>query len=424
VTWSRSRVMAVVGGLGLAAEGALLLSMARAGTAPSPVFLWGFALSAVLVVVAAIARRHRPGPRLAAWAEPLLAIGLVAGVVALGPAGQRRSSESGPSAPAETATGRYAALVARLEIVAAQMERDAAGALPAGGGALFRALEPWPERWQREAGRDALPLAAGVWRDGQRIAWTAGLAPLPSPAAAQADTGVTLQEHRGAWLARRLEPMSDGQTLELQMALPGPGRAWSGAVAEVVPVSRGLTGGAGVVESESESHGLEVRFRPTTEAPRPVTWPRAHLLVAVLSGWVLAVVLAAWRHGGGAALLASLWVGRAFLAAADLRQAVVASFPGIEYPTSPSSWASLIDPAYFATPVAAGWFASTADAVLTAVLLAVTVRRLRPGARSGRGCRLRRSPWRPRRSSGRWPGTSCRRGARWRCSWPTMPTRD
>ncbi|MBK8165593.1 MAG: HAMP domain-containing protein [bacterium] len=376
MTWSRSRGVAVVGGLGLAAEGAWLLVIARAASAPSAVVMVSFAIAAVAVAVAAIARRPRAGRRLAAWAEAALALGLVAGVLALGPAGQRRSGAMGQAAPIAAAAARYAELVARLERVAEDLEREVSRTLPASGGALFRTLAPWPARWQREAGRDALPLAAGVWGDGQRLAWTAGLAPLPAPVPGDADAGATLLEYRGTWYVRALDKMPDGRTLELQMTVPGSGRPWAGAVAEIASAADRQRDGPEAGGPADGSTRLEVRFRPAGEAPRPVSWPRAHLLVAVLSGWVLAAALAAWRLGGGTALLASLWIGRAFLAAADLRQAVVASFPGIAYPTSPSSWVSLIDPAYFATPVAAGWFASTADAVLTAVLLAVTVRRL------------------------------------------------
>ena len=63
----------------------------------------------------------------------------------------------------------------------------------------------------------------------------------------------------------------------------------------------------------------------------------------------------------GALWLVAAWLARAFLASADLRRWIVAALPSVDYPTAPGSWLSLVDPAYFATPVLSGWFASTAD---------------------------------------------------------------
>ncbi|MBM4130454.1 HAMP domain-containing protein, partial [bacterium] len=393
MTWSPSRVFAVVGGLGLAAEGVLLLVIAREGNVPAAALRWGFVAAAAAVAGAAIARaaparradagtapaRRPPSRRRAtAWLEASLALGLAAGVAALGfPAA--RPVGGAPATVPTAAAERFALLQARLTATGAEMARDVASGVTDGGGALFRVLEPWPSRWRRETGPGTLPLAAGVPRDGQRIAWTGDLAPLAAPAPAAVTSGPTLHDHRGTWRLRQVLRTAAGDLLELQLLLPGEGRPWLGAVAEIAPPAAGPTVGPGVVEHEGEGAGLAARFRPATEAPRAEAWSRARLLAVLLAGWVAAVLLAAWRLGGADALLPALWLGRAFLAAADLRQAVVASFPGIEYPTSPAAWASLIDPAYFATPVAAGWFASTADALLSSALLAATAWRL--GAR-------------------------------------------
>ncbi len=87
---------------------------------------------------------------------------------------------------------------------------------------------------------------------------------------------------------------------------------------------------------------------------------------------ILAVGLVAWgaaRGGVPLALMAAV-AARLLLARADAVRWVQPAFPGGALPALPGDPASLLDPAYFATPALGGGLASSADAVLTALLAA------------------------------------------------------
>ncbi len=386
MTWSWSRVLAVAGGLGLAGQGALLLAFTRGGAVPAPGSFALAALGAACVTAAAIVKPHRSPRRPLAWVEAALAI-VVAAAIAL------HVWPVAPTAAGKPADATVAAAIRQWEQMRTRLTAigpeiaDSIEPSGGGGGRLFRLLAPWPARWRQEGETGALPLAAAVWQDDQLVAWTGGLAPLPTPPRGSGEPRQEFAQHRGSWYLRQFVPLEDCRWLELQLALPQAGTTWHGVAAEVGPAVGGEAATANpTVAAEAgfgPEPGLDVRFRSEPAMPRAGPWPRAHVLAAALVIWTLALALAALRAGGPAALLASLWVGRAFLAAADLRQAVVASFPGIAYPTAPSAWASLIDPAYFATPVAAGWFASTADALISAALVAATAWRLGTDRRLG-----------------------------------------
>jgi len=105
-------------------------------------------------------------------------------------------------------------------------------------------------------------------------------------------------------------------------------------------------------------------------ARRGVT--RARLLLGLLVAWSGALL--GWTRLSVNAWwgLLALWLGRGFLAAGEGLSWVGAAFPRQNFPAAPDSWFALADPAYFATPFAGGWFASTADAMLSAVLVAGT----------------------------------------------------
>ena len=84
--------------------------------------------------------------------------------------------------------------------------------------------------------------------------------------------------------------------------------------------------------------------------------------------WLLAV--GGRRKLGG--LVATAWPVRAWWASVDVVRLLAAALPAERLPADPSSPASLLDPAYFATTLGGGWFASGADAVLTAALIGGT----------------------------------------------------
>ena len=374
------------GSCGLAVQGAVLLVAVRSGTGPDGTLRALYAAGGAAVLVAALL--GTPAARRSSRA--LLCAVVCAGLVTSIQSGPGRAGR-GTDAPSAPSPGAAAAAFAAQRELLLTWGAATAGTLsqPAaapGGGALFRALAAVPARWTEEAGADALPLAAGVWRHGQRAAWTSGLVPLEDggppeatgPGTAEPEPG--LCRHRGGWCLRAFVAVPGGHWLELQLALPQPGRAWLGTVAEVGYRTPAAAAGSGMVEGDlalrdPAQPDLEARFRPAVEVAAAGPAQRARHLAVLAALWpaaLAALAAVARRPGGGALLLAALWIGRAFLAAVDLRQLVVASFPGIEYPTAPSAWASLIDPAYFATPIAAGWFACTADALLTSLLLAAT----------------------------------------------------
>ena len=71
---------------------------------------------------------------------------------------------------------------------------------------------------------------------------------------------------------------------------------------------------------------------------------RARLLLAGLLSWIVVLIAGAWVFAGPMVFLASLWVGRAMLAAAELLRWVTAALPDQTFPADPGSFFSLVDP--------------------------------------------------------------------------------
>jgi signal transduction histidine kinase len=389
VKWSRPRAATAAILPGIVVQGVILLATARGDAGPGLRWRGLFLAFAALTLLASFLeyrRRSRVATAAMLLAAGLLAFGawrLPARTPAVAPAAAVVPAAAGADDPAvAAATARLQSQFALLRTWTLEQGPDLAAATGKAGGALFRVLDPLPARWSAAAGDAGLPLAAAVWQDGQRVAWTAATAPLDLPEVtagkAPADDALVLGEYREAWYVRRFAALGDGRQLECQLALPRADAAWLGANLEIVTggVRRGEHLGA--VDPDGDASPLSVRLRPAPGAEVAVIAARARMMALMLVGWIVLLAVAAGRFGGIAPLLVALWLGRAFLAAADLRRWLVAAFPGVDYPTAPGSWASLIDPAYFATPVLGGWFASTGDALLTALLLGVTVWRLRP----------------------------------------------
>ena len=389
MNWSGVRAATAVGALALAAQGVLLVVAARGDGALALPWRWTLAGLSLLVVGAALARRRERGSVPVLAATFVLAAALAVGAQKLAPPARvdagatvgaaSRDGASGDGASpvdASIADSSWADLVRKVESWGDALVRDMADpALVRTGGAHFRFLAPLPSRWIDEEGADAPALAAAVWRDGVRVGWTRQIVPLAVGAPTAPMPENRLLAYRGQWYLQRLVPAPDGRLLELQLAMPDPSVSWRGAYVVVEPSALKVEPGVLERDLDGDASPLTVRLRPS-DGVVPA-WSRARVMAALQGAWVLLILIAARRPGDGRALLAAAWIGRAFLASADLRRWLVGSFPGVEYPTAPADWASLIDPAYFATPVAAGWFASTADALLTAALLAVTAWHLR-----------------------------------------------
>ncbi len=392
MNWSGVRAATAVGALALAAQGVLLVVAARGDGALALPWRWTLAGLSLLVVGAVVARRRERGAVPVLAATVVLAAALAGGAQKLAPparvdagatveaaSGAGTSRDGASPVDASIADSSLADLARKVAAWGDALVRDMADpALVRTGGAHFRFLAPLPSRWLEEEGADAPALAAAVWRDGVRVGWTRRIVPLAGEAPTAPMPENRLLAYRGQWYLQRLVPAPDGRLLELQLALPDPSVSWRGAHVVVEPSALRVEPGVLERDLDGDASTLTVRLRPS-DGVVPA-WSRARVMAALQGAWVLLILIAARRPGDGRALLAAAWIGRAFLASADLRRWLVASFPGVEYPTAPADWASLIDPAYFATPVAAGWFASTADALLSAALLAVTAWHLRRAA--------------------------------------------
>jgi len=379
VSWSWTRAAAPAAWLGIGGMGLMLFQGARGGEAPQLARWWWFAVLA-LGPLAVAGWRVRRGPgNFWAWGALVLTTGLVVGGAKL----------AGPSpGGVERAIRVHAATTAaavRLEGACAQLTpwglREVStlpdpAAAAGHGGAVFRAIAALPGRWGGTERGAGLPLSVAVWHDGQRVAWSEGAAPLAAPALMPTDGEAALTWHRDHWILRRLQPGPAGQILELQLRLPTSAEPWRDAIIDVISQDSRSAPLPGAVEVDVDG--------PTTSLVVQVTAPRemalgalqadrARLYAVMLAAWAVLLVFSVRLETSGFVWLASLWLGRGFLAAVDLRRWIVATLPSAEYPTAPGSWLSLVDPAYFATPVLHGWFASTADALLTSVLVALSV---------------------------------------------------
>jgi len=327
MTWLRARTLATAGVLCLMGQGALLFLGARSGGLPG--VLWPGLFLALTVGLAVVLALHARGFRQGApypvgrflWQGLLtLAVGALLAVSAVGVIpGSRSTLDRRQDLPAETDRANLAqALDAQEHDLVTRLNQ-----LEASDSGFMRALQPLPEEWlsryRPEGGGD---LAILVRRDGQAVAWTAGAV---TPGNRDASDRVL----------RRVFSLADGRQVELQ--LTGTGR-----LAEAGRLATGIHRGA---------------------------------LLLLLTGLVWAVVLLGTGRVmfGTAGLVAALWAGRWLLAGIDIFRWLPVAFPGRSQPAAPGSLFSLVDPAYFATPFAFGWFASTADALLTAGVLAVSV---------------------------------------------------
>jgi len=285
---------------------------------------------------------------------------------------------------------------------------------------LTRVLQ---ESWRRSTPYPELfPLAGVVWRDGLRLGWSEDAWPSPWENPPASETRVQ-RTRRGVVLQRFVPVMADSAAeasvwIELQVGLRGPliepgpagrlersllvsegGREWRGEVqadefrAKDVRVTWELVSGplrprawnwgqpqrglhaARDVSLGRDAAGTTVGMRVTATAmPRSALARRdaANRLVALVSFWFVALILAAvrrWGFGGG---VAAAWAGRILMAAIDffhwIQPATLSSIPtGLS-----EQIFSLTDPAYFATPFGFGWLASSADALVSAALLAIT----------------------------------------------------
>lgn len=384
MSWSWTRAAAAAAWLGVLVTGVLLLAGGRGSEAPHLAWRTIFlpACAVLLISTAGILRAGRARP-LAVVALVSAATLFAAGWFARAPGPGATGAEPATSNAVPVAAGHLRQVLADLEV---RGEREAA-TLPdplgdgAHGGALFRTLASIPGRWARSGHAAGLPLEAAVWADGERVAWTSQMRPLPVPVPTPESAASSLTWFRDRWVLRRLTPGPAGRILELQVALPiagaagGPGGVWREVAVTVVPADAPdapASVAAVPLDGDRSSPRMQVSaLGDVASTGRQAA--RARLHAVLLIAWAVLLVVLSRVTMPGSLWLVAAWLARAFLASSDLRRWVVASLPSVAYPTAPGSWLSLVDPAYFATPVLQGWFASTADALLTAALATLTV---------------------------------------------------
>jgi len=251
------------------------------------------------------------------------------------------------------------------------------------GGDFFRELNNLSSRWQdvlAEAGD--LKVDGVLWRDGQRTAWTSGAEPLGLNRD-QLDADV-LERGRHHWFRRITRTIGRHLILELQVPLGNGSNQFheSGFNWEVLPMSEApmlvVENGEAVpdilFQDSLNRLGLMLVADPTESlVGGGLRLTHARIMLGAGLSWFLALLAVGRLWFGLSGFLAAFWAGRFLLAFAGFFRWGTWAFPQDTLPAAPGRIISLLDPAYFATPFAYGLLASTADALLTTVMVSVTV---------------------------------------------------
>ncbi|MCP4290717.1 MAG: HAMP domain-containing protein [bacterium] len=249
-------------------------------------------------------------------------------------------------------------------------------------GELFRQLKETARRWPGVFPGGKGPfIEAIVWEKGQRSAWTGGAEPLPMISHARSADNLWRGRHH--WYRRVSRTLSSDLAVELQIPLDDklPISGVSGLKWKILPLGQAkerftpegnaepdvlfqdLDNNLGLVLVNAEPETVILDQRQDT----------ARLMLLAGFGWFVALLSVARLWADTLGFLLAAWFGRLILALSGLSRWGTWAFPQAELPASPGHWSSLLDPAYFATPFAAGMFASTADGLLTALVLAASV---------------------------------------------------
>lgn len=420
MAWLRHRALPITGVLCLAGQGTLLYLGSAGQRVPQLAWPGLFlVLTLGLAVALALSLRRPPaaghrGPLLNAGVLVLAVGGLLASCLGLlGPA----TSGDGPGSPGggnqrllAEARDALEGLPAACAEVGAMLGSQVAMLPEEGGrGGLFRLLEPWPGQWPGHfAHGRVFPLDLVLWRDGQPVAWTMGAEPFASlpVEAGPAEPLRFFQQSRNRWLVRTLVGVTDaaGRPLvaEMQVPLQGTAAARSRVRLQVTPLDQATVlvdrkGDAvpSVALIDSQQRLAVVPVAAAADAAGRQEARQAGLMLLTGLCWLLALAGTGRLFLGWGGFLAALWLGRGLLAGVDYFRWTGPAFPDLGDPAAPGHLISLVGPAYFATPFAGGWFASTADALATALVVGLTawalLRRLVSGDEAADG-------------PGRWPG--------------------
>ncbi len=385
---------------GLTGQGVLLLIMGGdPDRIPSPVL--GLFLASVLALAVALAVPRAAGAdsrgQRSSWLNPrlllvILVLALQTGLLVrrLADPDPGPGDRMGPQVVAVTLDRAESALedllqqLVRMEV---ELQRLPAAASERQAGLFGAALAVRDDWGEKEAAR--FPLEIVIWSGDQRVAWTPGAMPLAridsvSGVAVPAAGRHLLAPGRDGWLLQDLVPLGSDQVVEMQVMLPG---LMAGSSALQVSLSVVTPRKAAQLKRIHQDQGRVVDLVPgggesvvwlvVKQRPVSETASRDLFLLLLVLGWVLLVAVCVTDRpagkGGLVSGLAAAWVARAVLARLDIFSRLASIFPDVTVPAAPGSWFSLLDPAYFATPVMGGWLASTADALLTATLLLGTV---------------------------------------------------
>jgi signal transduction histidine kinase len=420
MTWLRDRALPIVAVLCLLGQGTLIFWGSYEQRLPSVMLPGLFLLLSVgLAVVTALGiRNHQAtGPRTRArFLGHSLLVLMVGSLLALslgvlvqgGPFPDRITDRSGGYAEGSLGPDweHLKTLQGALEDLAAGLAAElAAGTLapPAGEGGDsppvsvdpqvvsegkagddFRLLGKWQERWATRHGFSRhWPVACILWRDGAPVAWTPQAVPLsPPPYLITTRDRIHIRtDAAGDWHVRVFRSLPGVGQLEVQVPVPTGGdlEGWAGPEIAVgrpdqAPLLREGRGTATSSVFLADSRGqraLYPRLPTTGDAVRQEGY-QARLLLLLGSAWFLSVLGLGRLFWGWTGFLVGLWWARGVLAAVDFFRWVGDGFPAAVDPAFPTDIISLVGPAYFATPFAGGWFASTADALLTALVVAIT----------------------------------------------------
>jgi len=391
-------------------QGIAILKGGFAANGDFPIPAWIPAVASLILAILLWRRidsGRRGGLALATVAQ-ILAIGLAAWS-ALATAGDdgswaadRRASLAGTVAEISETVPRISAA---LDSLALRCDRLAADT------GAFAMLQMVASQWPAIAtatDRELFPLGLVLWKDGERIAWNGAVEPFPVVGRSVSGGGGSwgyVQRGGDGWYWRRFRPLHSlpgAQVLEMQLRLadpapdpasPPPGWYMGGPIgrisvrAEIVAgrdlavggwlgdAQRGLSYTVGRELADGSISGEPASLRLSLDAPPRgldtqrlavrLSLGRQLLLAAALLG--LAAATGSWWF-----ILVAAWASRLLWVAADICHRLLPAFSGPRQPPGPADVSSLVDPTYFASRWGGGLYASTADALLTALIVALT----------------------------------------------------
>jgi signal transduction histidine kinase/HAMP domain-containing protein len=395
MTWWRERALQLTGVLCLLGQGTLLYFGSAGRRVPGLAWPGAFLLlTLVLAVVLALAlRRERSRANRHATAGAgllLLAVGgLLAACLGILSVGGEAPAGGRPGPPARSVAevrqelsglpGATEALIGRLRDMSTAQEEDGRP------GRLFRLLAGAPDLWlQHFPSGTTYPAQMIIWRQGQPVAWSPAARPLtgPLPLVAGVQTVRFFQENGGLWYVRTVAELEPGLVLEVQTPLASKaGDPLTSTVrlqvvrldqAPVVVDDRGNAVASVALTDSRDRLAVVPVLTPEDRIVRRESRQARFMILAGVS-WLTALAGAGRLFFGWQGFLAALWLGRGVLAAVDFFRWTGPAYPGMADPAAPGHLISLVGPAYFATPFAWGWLASTADALLTAAVVGLTV---------------------------------------------------